>query len=205
MKIGGIDIDKVITSNVYDNAYLGLNGTDPKDWTDWDEAKSLMADIVDDCKQYEKIRAKDGVKFAVCYHNDYKGCRWSKIYLLNGVTKLIIAFNCILSIIGIWSFPIRALASCCGTLICCLTTAAIITTGVFRFNTWGKLAALNLGSTKYSGGNFNITDTAIEIPVDDSRTYSSDGEMILITWIFMMVLCLASCFNLGFASRPPVA
>ena len=78
-----------------------------------------------------------------------KGCRWSVIYQLNGVTMIIIAANILLLIGGVWNFHLRALGACCASALCCVNLAAIITTAIFRFNTFGRLAALSLLPTKY--------------------------------------------------------
>ena len=87
------------------------------------------------------------------------GNRFNVIYILSGVTMLLLAANSALMILGAWSFHARGLAGCCGSLCCCLNLAAIITTGVFRYNNWGSLSALCNGGSKY---------------VDDSSLLSTD-------------------------------
>ena len=78
-----------------------------------------------------------------------KGCRWSIIYQLNGGTMIIIAVNILLLVGGVWNFHLRAMGACCASALCCVNLAAIITTTIFRFNTFGKLAALSTLPTKY--------------------------------------------------------
>lgn len=177
-----------------------MAGTSESDnWTDKDEAESLQSKIDDGCSEYNDNPAA----LAKCKLNDYAGCRWSKLYLLNGITCILIAINCIFAIIGAFVFKCRAVSSCFGSLLCCLTTAAIVTTGVFRFNTYGKLAALSLTPTKYNGEAFVLGKPAeVSYPADDDRTYSTDADMILITWIFMIVFCCTSCCHGGYAQKP---
>ena len=66
-----------------------------------------------------------------------QGCRWSIIYQFCGWTMLLVSINSILAFVGTWQHHVRALSGCCGTLLCCVNFAAIITTGVFRFNSVG--------------------------------------------------------------------
>ena len=75
---------------------------------------------------------------------------------------LLLAANSILMIIGAWNFHARALAGTCGSLCCCLNLASIITTGVFRFNSWGKLSMLCNGASKF--------DDDADPPLSDDRT-----------------------------------
>ena len=62
---------------------------------------------------------------------------------------LLLAVNGILQFVGVWTFHFRALSGCCACVLSCLMLGAIITTAVFRFNTYGSLAALSLFPTKY--------------------------------------------------------
>ena len=189
--------------NPYDNYYIALQDQEESDWTDYEEALVLLKEIENKCKEYEGPH--DKIKFNECFHNDYKGCNWSKIYLLNGVTLILIALTNILAIFGVWSFVARAFAGCFSCFLFCPLMCAIITTAVLRFNTWGKLAALNLNPAYYDGGSFGFGKQSLIYPANSDRTYASDGEMILWTWIFMMIFCLTNCFHQWYASRPPVA
>lgn len=80
------------------------------------------------------------------------------VYILNGITGMLIAMNMIFAMVGTKLYQFRVLSSCIGSLLCCLSTAAIITTAVFRFNTWGSLAALSLTPSKYVGGDITIAE-----------------------------------------------
>ena len=71
------------------------------------------------------------------------GCRWSVLYKFCGILLILIAFNNVFQALGAYNFKSRQIASCCSCCLCCVHLAAIITTGVFRFNTWGSLAALS--------------------------------------------------------------
>ena len=79
----------------------------------------------------------------------YDGCRWSTIYILCGLTMLLIAVNAVVQLVGTVNYYARAISSCCASCLTCLNIAAIITTAVFRFNTIGKWAALSLTPSKY--------------------------------------------------------
>ena len=79
----------------------------------------------------------------------HNGCRWSTIYILCGITMLLIACNAGLQLLGTWNYHARAVSSCCASLLTCLNIAAIVTTAVFRFNTVGKWAALSLTASKF--------------------------------------------------------
>ena len=114
----------------------------------WSDAMSYWVDIQKDC----------GDDLQTCEEH---GNRFSVIYALAGVTMLLLAANSALMILGAWSFHARGLAGCCGSLCCCLNLASIITTGVFRFNHWGKLSMLCEGASKY------VSD---EQPLSDDRT-----------------------------------
>ena len=199
-----LGIDDPQSINVYDNSYAS---DDVKDgFTDEDSAADLIKDIDDECDKYDDSTPE----YFKCYSNDWKGCNWSTVYILNGITGLLIAMNMIFAMVGTKMYQFRVISSCCGTLLCCLSTAAIITTGVFRFNTRGALAALSLTPSKYVGGDITIQQffdgsdiQNIQI-VSDDRTYSTDGSMILITWIFMILFCCTSCCHGGYAQKPSV-
>ena len=131
------------------------------------------------------------------------GNRWSKIYSLCGITMFLLAANSALMILGAWSFHARGLAACLGSLCCCLNLAAIITTGVFRYNTWGSFSALCLAPTKYEALPTSITDiTDVTGLSSDSRTYESDASVIVALWICQMIFCCTSCCHTGYAGKP---
>ena len=73
-----------------------------------------------------------------------KGSRFSVIYAFCGVTFALLGASNLCMIIGVWSLYARFAGMCLGCCFGCVNLAAIITTGVFRFNSMGKLAALSL-------------------------------------------------------------
>jgi len=85
------------------------------------------------------------------------GCRWSVIYALSSVTLLLIALNAVLMTLGAWNYFARAISGCLCCLLSMVNLAAIIVTATFRFNTVGKLAALSLTPSKFSGEPFSIS------------------------------------------------
>ena len=72
-----------------------------------------------------------------------KGTQWSTIYILNGVTLVLIGSNAVLMIFGAWYFYPRLLALIFNLFLTLLHFCAIVTTGVFRFRALGKLCALS--------------------------------------------------------------
>ena len=156
------------------STYYGSNASDAYD---------LVADIADACGTDTNC-VDDGNRFSV-------------IYAFCGVTMLLLAANSALMIIGAWSFHARGLAGCCGSLCCCLNFAAIITTGVFRYNDWGQLSALceNCPS-KYDdmiGINFYFSN---------DRTVAGDAAIITGLWICQMIFCCTNCCHTGYAAKP---
>ena len=112
------------------------------------------------------------------------GCRWSIIYIFSGFTMIIIAANACLQIVGAFVYQARAISSCFVSVLTCLNIAAIVTTGVFRFNTIGRFAALSLTPSKYDDEPFDrTTRTMIISALSDDRTYNSDGQLIF--WLFI--------------------
>ena len=77
------------------------------------------------------------------------------------------------------------LGGCCGCLLGCTNIAAIVVTGVFRFNTMGQLAAISTVGTKYDGPFVIESEHATQIVsnLSNERTYESDGKLIMALWI----------------------
>jgi len=134
------------------------------------------------------------------------------------------AGNAGLQLIGVWSYHLRALSACCGSCLNCVVFAAIITTGVFRFNNMGSLAALSLSPSKYEDRAFyydststyglilipsvdfgfsNISDLSSTDPFGEVRQYQDDATAIVWLWTLMMMLCCFNCCTMGYASKPP--
>ena len=147
--------------------------------SNYSDAKDLVNDIDDACGSDTD-----------CFED---GNRFSIIYALCGTTMLLLAANSALMILGAWSFHARGLAGCCGSLCCCLNFAAIVTTGVFRYNNWGQLSALceNCPS-KYDDTN----------GLNDDRTISGDAALITGLWICQMIFCCTNCCHTGYAAKP---
>lgn len=153
-------------------------------FTDWSQAQAYVQDLNDHCGG------------PVSESNDCwtRGNRWSLVYALCSMTMLFLAANAALMIFGTWSFFARGLSGCCGTLCCCLNFAAIITTAVLRFNTYGQLSAICTGPTKYVASGPDI--------VDNSRTFETDAAVILGLWIAQMVFCCSNCCHMAFSGKP---
>lgn len=133
-----------------------------------------------------------------------KGCRWSVIYKLCGVTLLLIAANSFLQCCGATSHVFRGLSSCCGSLLCCTNFAAIITTAVFRFNAFGMLAAESLVPTEYNGDSFQMTGsryTEFTVPTG-GKTYHEVGKWIIGLWVFQILFCCCHCGMMGDQHKP---
>ena len=177
---------------LYDVAFWPYLG-DKEFWSDYDEAKSLGDDVIDECG--------DGDDEDIdCYLD---GCRWSLVYGFCGVTMVLIAANTVLQIIGVWSYILRALGASCGLALCCVNFAALITTAVLRWNTWGRLAALSTLPTKSTGGDFVIsTDQGYpEVtsrPLSDERDYESDGGLIVGLLVVQTIFCCCNCLFMGY-------
>ena len=80
----------------------------------------------------------------------FQGTRFTVIYTLCGITFCTIAASYLCLAAGAWSLWARMTGLVCGCLFGCVNLAALITTGVFRFNSIGKLAALSLCPTALS-------------------------------------------------------
>ena len=73
-----------------------------------------------------------------------KGSRFTVVFAFCGVILLIMAFWELCLCAGSVIYAARACGLFCVCCFNCFLLAAIITTGVFRFNTAGKLAAISL-------------------------------------------------------------
>ena len=85
-----------------------------------------------------------------------EGSRWSVIYAFGGILLILVAANYALQLAGVWNAHCRAIGACCGNCLNCVLFACIITVAVFRFNTFGCLAALSLFPTKFNDGTFSL-------------------------------------------------
>ena len=122
-----IDVDDICEINYYDTAFLLTGSNVSTKWAELHEALQSIRDIQDNCGNDLN-----------CYA---KGCRWSVIFELCGITLLMIMINSIIQGVGAFSIHFRGLGSCLGCLLCCTNFAAIVTTAIFRFNAYGSLAA----------------------------------------------------------------
>ena len=86
--------------------------------------------------------------------------------------------------------------------------AAIIVTGVFRFNYIGKYTSYSMAPSAYSGTEFDfIKDGALDLTTNlsDSSTYQSDASLIVWIWSLQIFFFLFSCCCLVPAVRPDPA
>ena len=109
-----------------------------------------------------------------------------------------IAASYLCLLIGAWSLWARMTGLCCGCLFGCVNLGALITTAVFRFNTWGKLAALSLCPTAYS----STIDPSTGLYLSYDRTYADDAQMVMLIFVFQMIVCLLSCCLNGVFNKP---
>ena len=167
--------------NVYDRLPFAYYNASPSIYygSNASDAADLVEDIKNSCGTYSECLDENN--------------RFSVIYAFCGTTMILLAANSALMILGAWSFHARGLAGCCGSLCCCLNFAAIITTGVFRFNNWGQLSALceNCPS-KYQ-------DSPV---LSDDRTVAGDAALITGLWVCQMIFLCTNCCHMGHAAKP---
>ena len=116
---------------------------------------------------------------------------------------IIIACNAILQLVGTWNYKARAVSSCFASVLTCLNISAIITTGVFRFNTVGKWAALSLTPSKYEKPFDLSTGTMIVSSLSDEHTYNTDGKLIVWLWISQILFCCSHSCMTAYSAKPP--
>ena len=124
-----------------------------------------------------------------------RGTQWSLVYLLSSLSCFLLAANGLFFFFGAWSFHMRMVGACLAVFMSCFNFLAIITTGVLRFNTMGKLAALSIYPTTYKG--LNDTETAILLGEDS--TYKTDGKGIVISLTLSITFCCTHCFYMTHA------
>ena len=146
---------------------------------DLEDARKYMQEIVDDCGVDQD-----------CYK---PGNRFSLIYALSGTTMLLLALNSCFMLCGTCSYWVRSLTAGCGGLCSCLNFAAIITTGVFRYNSWGKLSALCEGPSKYDDDVNKLSD---------DWTVQGDAYIITGLWACQIIFLCTYCCFIGFTGWP---
>lgn len=125
------------------------------------------------------------------------------VFAFCAMTMMLTAINSVITFFGAHSFYLRSISSCCGFILCWVTTACIITVAVFRFNTLGSLAALSKMGTMYNGdddmflwyensGVFNYY-----IPTNTDRTFEGDATMIVWCWTLMLIFCCCNYCTMG--------
>ena len=77
-------------------------------------------------------------------------------------------------IVGTWVIYARLLGSCCGLFWNCCHVIAIIVTAAYRFDSQGKLCALNDMKSAYDDNNEYYLD---------EWTYEDDGRAITAFWV----------------------
>jgi hypothetical protein len=107
-----------------------------------------------------------------------EGCRWTIVFAFGGINFVLLAFNAVTLTFGVWYFNARLLGFCCSCLLGCVNIAAIVTTAVFRFNTFGRLASLSTSPARY-----DPSSPSDDFYLSDKLTYADDGALILGIWI----------------------
>ena len=120
------------------------------------------------------------------------GTKWSVMYALNGATFLLFSLNAILGIFGSIFFWPRVIGFVCNCCLSCILFAGIITTGVFRYRTWGKLCSLCTSAT-------HITESG---ELTDKTTYESDGTRISVLFVFQILLFIFFCAGGMYPVKP---
>ena len=121
-------------------------------------------------------------------HKKQQGCRWTVIYGFAGVILLLQAANAVALLLGVWVFKARLVGICCACVMSCINFAAIIITGVFRFNSMGRLAALSRRATQ-----FDSSISAEDYYLSDSWTYEKEAKLILWLWLCQVGFCFLCC------------
>ena len=148
------------------------------EWTDDTAAAQLKTEIND----------LDDNKFA-------KGSRFTELYLIGGIIGLLLALSYLLMIVSrfVLSKVLASMGFISGQLLWSFKLFFIVTTGMMRFSSMGKLASLSTCPTSYDQ-SVGFDDYYVE----DSRTYADDAEFITMIWAFSMAAFLVHCFYVGF-------
>ena len=143
-------------------------------WDDWTDAvtaakyKSDIADYTDD-------------RYAM-------GSRFTLIYLNGGVVSLMLAISYCLMLMSKW-FCSRVLAMIgfsSASLFWTFHVFTMVMTGVFRYSSMGKLAALSTCPTSYDDDA-----TYDDYYVSDKRTYADDAKLVTALWVCQFVVLVA--------------
>ena len=125
------------------------------------------------------------------------GTKWSMVYILCYAVMIIIMLQGLLLTLGVWWFPARLTGMIMQTFCAFTLFGAMVTTAVFRFNTYGKLAALSLSP-------IHVThDEDGNVMLDTERTYNDDGTLLLRLWVVTLLFVVAQCCLGCFAAAPP--
>ena len=139
-------LDQELVQSRLDQEHIEIN-LNWYDSDDMEDAQKYFKDIMENCGDD-----------ADCLN---AGNRYSKIYVFSCVTMFLLALNSFCMLFSSCSYHVRGLTTICGALLSILNFAAIITTGVFRFNSWGKLSALCQGPSLYDvddDGDLKLSD-----------------------------------------------
>ena len=117
----------------------------------------------------------------------------------------LVALNAIVNFGGVWSYEARGSGLCCSMCLSCLNIGAIITIGIFRFNTLGKLAALSEGPSKYDRPFSYDDGVMLTAYLSDDHTFMSDGNLIKWLWICQMIGWTLNCCFKGYFAKLPSA
>jgi len=157
----------MVNNNVYDVGFLL--------WDQWTDNEAALTYI-------NEIAKLDSDTYA-------KGCRFTIVYSLCGFIFLVQACVYLSLIFGAWFLKVRLLGLLCNVLVSCAFIAAIVTTGVFRLNAMGQLAALSTCPTKYD------STASADYYLSTKTTYADDAKVVLCVWIVCLVACpLNGCY-----------
>ena len=120
-------------------------------------------------------------------------CRWTVIFKFLAAVMLLLFLNGIILSIGTYKWNLRAMGMCCNCLLGCVLNAAIIVTGIYRFNTVGTLASMSLAPAWTTG--FNDSTEVIEY---GNLTYNDVGKVIAaffgLTILMWFCMCCQSVY-----------
>ena len=166
----------MVGDNLYDVGFL-LWG----EWTDDDEAYQYLLDI--DSYSDEKYA---------------QGSRFTLIYLMGGSFAFSLAVYYFLMLLA------RFCCHKCLSSVGVLGTSAIqggnigvlVATGIYRFNSMGKLAALSTCPAQY-----DESATFENYYLSDSRTYADESMIVTVLWSSQIVFFAGHCLYIGFFCR----
>lgn len=123
---------------------------------------NIEASCEEECKE-NKNAEKQGRCLADCRS---EGTNWSTLFMVHGVTLLLMSLAFVLISIGSHVFYARVAGVCLNWWMGCAHIAAIIMTGIYRFDDRGRLAMNCLDPSEYRGEGEDL---------EDAWTFRKDG------------------------------